>query len=320
MSDQTVPAAARPQSVGRVVTAMITPFRHEDAALDLDGAQRLADHLVRNGSDTVLVHGTTGESPTLLGEEPWELLRAVIDAVGDRASVMMGTGSNDTRTAIRSTERATALGADSLLLVTPYYNRPDQRGLLQHFTKVAEHTDRPIVLYDIAVRTGREIAVSTMAELAQIPHVIGVKDASHDGSKIGDVLNATEGAPGGFDVWSGADEFNLSCVASGGYGIISVAAHLLGRELAEMIRVLPDDPRAAALWHRATLPVTRALFAEPSPGPLKGALDHLGLPGGPVRLPLADATEPVVAALLAALDAVPTTLERHGLELPEAAA
>lgn len=299
---------------------MITPFRASDAALDLDGAQRLADHLVTHGSDTVLVHGTTGESPTLMAEEPWELLRAVIDAVGDRAGVMMGTGSNDTRTAIRSTERASELGADSVLIVTPYYNRPDQRGLLQHFTKLAEHTDKPIVLYDIAVRTGREIAVSTMAELAQIPHIVGVKDASHDGSKIGDVLNATEGAPGGFEVWSGADEFNLSCIASGGHGVISVAAHLVGEHLAEMVRTFPSDPRAAALWHRATLPVTRALFTEPSPGPLKGALDHLGLPGGPVRLPLADATEPAVAALLEALEAVPATLERFGLELPEVAA
>lgn len=314
---RTTPSETARPGIGRVVTAMITPFRDEDAALDLDGAQRLADHLVRNGSETVLVHGTTGESPTLMGEEPWELLRAVLDAVGDRASVMMGTGSNDTRTAIRSTERASELGADSLLIVTPYYNRPDQRGLLAHFTKVAEHTDKPIVLYDIAVRTGREIAVATMAELAQIEHIVGVKDASHDGSKVGDVLNATDGAPGGFDVWSGADEFNLACVATGGHGVISVAAHLVGPHLAAMIDALPSDPAAAALWHRATLPVTRALFGQPSPGPLKGMLAELGLPAGPVRLPLADASPEAVAAVREAMDQLPATLQRYGLTLPQ---
>jgi 4-hydroxy-tetrahydrodipicolinate synthase len=304
-------------AIGRVVTAMVTPFA-EDGSLDLDGAQRLADHLVRNGSDTILVHGTTGESPTLLGEEPWELLRAVVDAVGDRAGVMMGSGSNATATAIRSTERATALGADSLLVVTPYYNRPDQRGLVRHFTTVAEATDLPIVLYDIAVRTGREIAVPTLATLAAVPHIVGVKDASHDGAKVGDVLNATEGAPGGFDVWSGADEFNLACVATGGLGVISVAAHLVGPQLAEMIDVFSTDPRRAALLHRAVLPVHRALFVEPSPAPLKAVLTQLGLPAGSVRLPLAEATPDTVAALRAALDAVPATLERHGIAMMKA--
>lgn len=318
MSDEpTLPGDIPRPHIGRVVTAMITPFRDDDAQLDLDGAQRLADHLVRNGSETVLVHGTTGESPTLMGEEPWDLLRAVIDAVGDRANVMMGTGSNDTRTAIRSTELATELGADSLLIVTPYYNRPDQRGLLQHFTALAERTDRPIVLYDIAVRTGREIAVSTMRELSQIPHIVGVKDASHDGAKVGDVLNATEGAPGGFDVWSGADEFNLSCIATGGYGVVSVAAHLVGTQLAEMVRVFPTDPQRAALLHRALLPLHRALFTQPSPAPLKGAMRGLGLPAGPVRLPLADATEDAVVGVLEALDAIPATLERYGLMAAE---
>ncbi len=286
-----------PAGIGRVATAMITPFT-EDGRLDLDGAQRVADHLVSTGTDTVLVHGTTGESPTLLGEEQWELLAAVKDAVGDRANVMMGSGSNATATAIRSTERATEMGADSLLVVTPYYNRPDQRGLVEHFRTVAAATDLPIVLYDIAVRTGRPIEVATMVDLAEVPHIVGVKDASGDGAKVGDVLNATAGAPGGFGVWSGADELNLACIASGGTGVISVAAHLVGREIAEMIDVFATDPGRARDLHLACLPLHRALFAEPSPAPLKAAMAELGLPAGPVRPPLAGASPDVTRAVL----------------------
>jgi 4-hydroxy-tetrahydrodipicolinate synthase len=289
--------------IGRVVTAMITPFA-ADGGLDLDGAQRVADHLVTSGTDTVLVHGTTGESPTLTGEEPWELLGAVLEAVEGRATVMMGSGSNDTATAIRSTERATRMGADSLLVVTPYYNRPDQRGLERHFRTVAGVTDRPVVLYDIPGRTGRAIEVPTLAALAEVENIVGVKDASGDGAKPGDVLLATEGSPGGFAVWSGADELNLAIVATGGVGIISVAAHLVGRELAEMVDVLPTDPGRAREIHLACLPLHRALFAEASPAPLKGAMTALGFPAGPVRLPLVDASPAATQAVLDALEGV----------------
>lgn len=296
-----------PAGIGRVVTAMLTPFT-ADGALDLDGAQRLAAHLVDHGTDTVLVHGTTGESPTLLGEEQWELLAAVKDAVGDRANIMMGSGSNATATAVRSTTRATEMGADSLLVVTPYYNRPDQRGLVEHFRAVADCTDLPIVLYDIAVRTGRAIEVSTMADVAEVPHIVGVKDASGDGAKVGDVLVATAGAPGGFGVWSGADEMNLACIASGGTGVVSVASHLVGRELAEMVEVFATDPGRARDLHLACLPLHRALFAEPSPAPLKAAMNELGLPAGPVRQPLAAASPEATRAVLDALERVRTTL------------
>lgn len=304
------PPPTPPAGIGRVATAMITPFT-ADGALDLDGAQRIADHLVSNGTDTVLVHGTTGESPTLLGEEMWDLLAAVKDAVGDRANVMMGSGSNATATAIRSTERATEMGADSLLVVTPYYNKPDQRGLIRHFRAVAEVTDLPIVVYDIEPRTARAIEVPTMVDLAEVPNIVGTKDASGDGAKVGDVLNATAGAPGGFGVWSGADELNLACIASGGTGVISVAAHLVGPELAEMIDVFPTDPLRARQLHLACLPLHRALFGEPSPAPLKAAMRELGLPAGPVRLPLADASPEATRAVLDALERVRTTLDEN---------
>lgn len=287
--------------VGRVVTAMITPFA-PDGGLDLDGAQRLADHLVETGTDTVLVHGTTGESPTLRGEETWDLFRAVREAVGGRGTVMLGTGSNDTAHALAATERATALGVDAMLVVVPYYNRPDQRGLLRHFGAIAAATDRPLVLYDVPSRTGTRFTVETLAELAQIEHVVGLKDATADLGHAGDVLNATAGAPGGFAIWSGADEVNLPLLSLGATGVVSVASHLVGRQLAEMIRVHRSDPARAAALHLACLPVHRLLFAEPSPAPLKGALAALGLPAGPVRLPLADASAEVVSRLVAAVE------------------
>lgn len=291
---------AAPPGVGRVVTAMATPFT-DDGYLDTVGAATLASYLVANGSDTVLVHGTTGESPTLHGEEPWELLRAVKDAIGETAKVMMGTGSNDTRTAITSTRRATEEGADSVLVVTPYYNRPSQNGLLEHFRTVAGETDLPVVLYDIPSRTGRAIDVSTLVALSEVPNIVGVKDATNDAGKAGDTLAATQDAPGGFALWSGADEVNLPLLALGGVGVISVAAHLVGPEIAEMIAVFPTDPGRARDLHLACMPVHRALFAESSPAPLKGALHALGLPAGPVRAPLANATPAAVTALMAAL-------------------
>jgi 4-hydroxy-tetrahydrodipicolinate synthase len=290
-------------AIGRVVTAMVTPFTAE-GDLDLDGARRLATHLIDHGTETLLVNGTTGESPTLHGDEPWELLAAVREAVDDRATVMVGTGYNDTAKTVAATERAGAEGADAVLVVTPYYNRPDQRGLEAHFRAAATATDLPVLLYDIPARTGREIATSTLIELAGIENVVGVKDATADCGKAGDVLRATRDAPGGFGLWSGADEVNLPLLAVGGTGVVSVSAHLVGPEIAAMIAAFPTDPARARELHLACLPVHRALFAEPSPAPLKGALAALGLPAGPVRPPLADASPEVVKSVLAALEPV----------------
>lgn len=292
-----------PPGVGRVVTAMATPFT-ADGALDLDGAATLARHLVDTGSQTVLVNGTTGESPTLSGEEPWELLAAVREAVGDRATVMIGTGTNSTARTVAATARAADAGADAVLVVTPYYNRPDQRGLVAHFRAAAEATTLPMVIYDIPSRSARELSVGTLATLAQLEHVVGVKDATADLGRAGDVLAATAGAPGGFAMWSGADEVNLPYLSVGAVGVISVAAHLVGPQIAAMIAAFPTDPARARQLHLACLPVHRALFAEPSPAPLKGALAAKGLPAGPVRAPLAEASPEVVAGVLDALAAV----------------
>lgn len=280
---------------------MATPFT-SDGALDLPGAQRLATHLVDTGSDTLLVNGTTGESPTLRGEEPWELLAAVREAVSGRAAVMFGTGTNDTARTVESTARAADAGADGVLVVTPYYNRPDQRGLLQHFTAAAAATDLPVMLYDIPGRTARVIEFDTHVALAEVTNIIGVKDATGDLGRAADLVRATAGAPGGYALWSGADEVNLPLLAVGGLGIVSVAAHLVGRELAEMVAVKDTDPARARALHLACMPVARALFLEPSPAPLKGALARLGLPAGPVRSPLVAATDGVVDAVMTALD------------------
>lgn len=290
-------------AVGRVVTAMVTPLT-PDGALDLDGAAVLARHLVATGSDGLVVGGTTGESPTLREEELWELVAAVRGAVGDAARVVVGTGTNDTARTIARTVRAAEVGADAALVVTPYYNRPSQAGLRAHFRAVADATDLPLLLYDIPARTGRELAPGTLVDLAAVPTIVGVKDATGDLGKAGDTLVATRGAPGGFALWSGADEVNLPLLALGAVGVVSVSAHLAGPELAETVRVVDVDPDRARTLHLRCLPLHRALFLEPNPGPLKALLAARGLPAGPLRPPLALPEPDVVAHGLAALESV----------------
>ena len=288
---------------GKVATAMATPFA-EDGSLDLDGAHALARHLVETGTDCVVVAGTTGESPTLHGEETWDLLAAVQEAVGDDGLVMVGTGSNDTRHALLATERANEAGVDGVLLVTPYYNKPDAAGQLAHFTTVAEASRSPVLLYDIPGRTGVEIPFDVLVELAQLEQVVGVKDATGGVVKAGNLLRATEGAPGGFEVYSGADELNLPLLAVGASGVVSVAAHLVGPQVAELCTAATEDPARAGALHRAMLPLVEALFSAPSPAPLKGALTHFGLPAGPVRPPLAAADTAIVDAVVEHVNAV----------------
>lgn len=284
--------------LGHVVTAMATPF-DADGGLDASGAAELATHLVENGTDTVLVGGTTGESPTLSGEELVELIAAVSEAVSGRAKVMAGTGSNDTRKTVKTTERAAEAGADAVLVVTPYYNKPSQEGLLAHFRAAAEASDLPLLLYDIPGRTSREIDHATLVELAEVPTIIGVKDAVGDLQKTAEVVADT---PDDFHVYCGADELNLAMLAVGASGFVSVAAHVAGEQLAEMAQIFGSDPRRAAEINASLLPLYRALFLEPNPAPLKAILGQLGLPAGPVRAPLVDASHGTLRALREALD------------------
>ncbi len=304
MAQPSDPARRHPvtgTSVGPMVTAMITPFT-EDGKLDLDGAQRLSSHLVDQGNDTILVCGTTGESPTLVDNEHWELLHAVKDAIGDRATVMMGTGTNATERTVWAPGRAGEQGADAALVVTPYYNRPDHRGQLAHFSAAAHAADGlPMIVYDVPGRTSKAIEHRTLVELAQIDNIVGVKDAAGDVAKTAEVIRDTRDAPGGFRVWCGADELNLPVLAVGGVGAVSVSGHLVAPELSAMIAAFPDDPARARDLHARCLAVHRAMFLQSSPGPLKGALNAKGLPAGPVRGPIADADPDVVDAVLRAL-------------------
>lgn len=286
--------------IGPVATAMATPFA-PDGSLDLDGAARLARHLVDNGTDTVVVHGTTGESPTLRTEEIWPLLACVIEAVGTDGNVMCGTGNNDTRSSIALTKKATELGADAMLVVTPYYNKPSQRMLVEHFTAIAGSTDKPVVLYDIKGRTATEIDAATQLHLFEkVDNIVAVKDANGDLAKAAGMIAATGGE---YEVYSGSDELNLPFLAIGAVGFVSVLSHLAGNELAQMVRLFPTDPAKAKDIFLRLLPAVGPLFSEPSPAPLKGALNRLGLPGGVVRGPLLDALPETVDALLDALAA-----------------
>lgn len=289
-----------PDAIGRVITALATPFR-PDGALDTVGAAVLARHVVAAGSDGLVLGGTTGESPTLRDAELWDLVAAVREAVPSGTRITVGTGTNDTSRSVERTVTATGAGVDGVLVVTPYYNRPSQAGLVAHFTTVAAATDLPVLLYDIPSRTGREIDVETLVILSRVRNIIGVKDATGRADKAADVVLATRGAPGGFDVWSGSDELNLPLLSVGAVGVVSVAAHLAGPEIAEMVAVHATDPVRARELHLACMPLHRALFLEPNPGPLKAALRARELPAGPVRLPLVDTGAEVSARVVGAL-------------------
>jgi len=293
-------------SFPRLMTAMATPFA-ADGALDLEGAQRLAAHLVGHGNDGLVVAGTTGESPTLTHGETLDLFRAVVQAVGDRAAVVAGCGKNDTASTIELVREATALGVDGVMLVTPYYNRPSQRGLDGHFRAAAAATDLPVLLYNIPSRTACEIAPETLLSLAEsVDNIAGVKDAVGDFAKTAWLASR---APQQFGIWSGDDANALPCLAVGGIGLVSVAGHLVGEDIAHMIDVYGADPAKSREIHFRLLPLFKALFADTSPGPLKAALRLLGLPAGPVRPPLADADGEVTGLVRDAMVAA-------GLEVP----
>jgi 4-hydroxy-tetrahydrodipicolinate synthase len=288
--------------LGRVITAMATPLR-SDGSLDIDGAQALATHLTDHGSDSIVVAGTTGESPTLTHEEKRDLWAAVVEAVRGRAGVIAGTGTYSTAESIELSATAEAAGVDGLLLVTPYYSRPPQSGLLAHFKAVAASTSLPVILYDIPSRTARKIEHPTLLELARVENIVGVKDAAAD--LAGTAKLAAEAA--GFRIWSGDDALTLPMLAVGAVGVISVASHLVGHRIAEMVAAHDKgDAEGAAQINKELTPLYEALFITANPIPLKAALAMAGLPGGPVRLPLVEATD-------AERDRIRSVLERLGL-------
>lgn len=297
--------AASPAPFGRVLTAMVTPFA-ADGSLDLTLAERLADHLVRNGSDGLVVCGTTGESPTLSWDEQHQLLTTVRSAVGGRAKVLAGTGSNCTVEAEEATRQAARLGADGALVVVPYYNKPPQSGLEAHFRAVAQAApDLPLMLYNIPGRTGCSLAAETTARLMDLPNVVSFKAASGTTEEVGQ-LRACCGDR--LAIYSGDDALTLPMMAVGAVGVVSVASHLAGPQIQAMVAAALDGRGQEALaLHEQLLPLCRALFCTTNPIPVKAALELSGWPVGAPRLPLLTADDTVRDHLISVLAALRPT-------------
>ena len=297
---------ARP--FGRLLTAMVTPFA-ADGSLDLDGAQTLASYLVdQQGNDGLVISGTTGESPTTTDEEKDRLLRAVLEAVGDRATVVAGVGTNDTAHSVHLAQVAEKSGAHGALVVTPYYSRPPQAGVVAHFRAVADATGLPVMLYDIPVRTGMAISLESMLQLAAHPRIVAVKDAKGDLDASAKVLAFTDLA-----YYSGDDKVTLPLLSIGAVGVVGVPTHLVGVRTKEMILAYERGDVAGALAvHRELLPAFDGFFRTQGVILTKAALGLVGLPAGPVRSPLVDATPAQIEELRADLVAAGVALPGDG--------
>jgi len=276
-----------PGRFGSVVTAMVTPFR-DDHAVDLDRAQELAGWLVEHGSDAIVVAGSTGESPTLTHREKAELFRVVGESIRGRGKLICGTGTYSTAETLELTQAAEDAGADGLLVVTPYYNKPPQRGLVAHFERVADATDLPMILYNIPGRTATRIEHETLLQVAERPNIVAVKDSTGDFQAISRLIAE---APDGFEVYSGDDWATFGYLCLGAVGVISVASHLVGPQIRQMIELIETgDVPAARKRHEELSPLFNALFVTSNPIPLKAALEMVGRGCGEPRLPLVPAT------------------------------
>jgi len=284
--------------IGRLITAMVTPFDGE-GKVDYEQAKKLALALLNSGSDGILVAGTTGESPTLTREEEQCLFAEVKSVVGERGSVIAGTGSNNTAEAIEATKGAERIGVDACLLVVPYYNKPTQEGLYQHFKTIAQGTNLPCIIYNVPSRTVTNLSADTAIRLSQIDNIIGVKEASGNLDQIAKIIS---GAKEGFLVWSGNDSDTLPILALGGYGIVSVISHLVGNQIKEMIdSFINGKTDEAAKMHRHLLPLVNAMFIISNPIPVKYALNVAGFNAGKPRLPLVEPDEKTATAIKEAL-------------------
>ena len=273
------------KTIGRLLTAMVTPF-DDKMAVDYKQAQKLAKALVNSGSDGVVVTGTTGESPALSHEEEFRLWRDAKAAVGDKGNVIAGSGSNCTDEAIEATKEAEKIGVDGCLLVVPYYNKPSQDGLYEHFKVIAQSTKLPCILYNVPSRTVTNMTADTVIKLSQIENIVGVKEASGDMQQIGFILRDSRK---GFLVWSGNDQDTLPMMAMGGYGIISVASHLVGKQIKQMINAfVSGETNTAMKLHLHLLPLFNRMFVVSNPCPVKYALNQVGFRVGKPRLPLVE--------------------------------
>jgi len=273
---------------GRVVTAMVTPF-DEQLRINWDQVEPLINYLIEEQqSDSLVICGTTGESPTLTEEEKLQLIEASVRAAKGRCKIIAGTGSNDTAHTIHFSQKVEKLGVDALLIVAPYYNRPSQEGLYQHFKEVAEAVQLPIVLYNVQGRTGVNIDADTTIRLSQIPNIVATKDCANT-DQLTRILN---GVAADFSVYSGEDSNTLPAIAVGCRGIISVASHVIGKEMQSMIKYyLEGNIQQAGELHRKLHPIFTGVFCAPSPAPIKHALALRGIQTGGVRLPLVQVSE-----------------------------
>lgn len=273
---------------GHVLTAMITPFDANNH-VDFNTMTTLIEHLIRNGTEGLVITGTTGESATLSSEEREEIYEHVVNVVNKRVPVLAGTGTNDTKSSIIQTKIASKFGVDGIMLVSPYYNRPNQAGLYEHFNTIANSTDLPIMLYNIPGRTSVYIEPETIIELSKIENIVSVKESNGNLDHITTIIANT---PSEFTVYSGDDSMTLPIMAVGGTGVVSVASHIIGIEINKMVKsFIAGNISEAGQLHRELLPIMNALFMSPSPAPVKAALKLKGLDVGSVRLPLVDLTK-----------------------------
>lgn len=285
---------------GQVLTAMVTPF-DQNGEIDFNATKTLVEHLITNGTDGLVVAGTTGESPTLTTEEKIELFKCVVEAAAGRVHVIAGTGSNNTQASMSLTKLAEETGVDGIMLVAPYYNKPSQEGLYQHFKTIAESTSLPVMLYNIPGRSVVNISVETVVRLSEIPNVVSIKEASGNLDAMAEIISKT---PSDFTLYSGDDGLTIPVLAIGGAGVISVASHIIGNDMQEMINAFKNgDVQKAAATHRNLLPIMRALFIAPSPSPVKAALNLNGIQVGGVRLPMVPLSNKEQSALEKVLQA-----------------
>ena len=292
--------------MGRLLTAMVTPFDAR-GQVDYQQARKLALSLLDSGSDGLVVSGTTGESPTLSHEEKLRLFSEIKSAVADRGAVVAGTGTYDTRESRELTKEAEKIGVDACLLVVPYYNRPTQQGLEEHFKAIARSTALPCIIYNVPSRTVANLAADTLIKLSQVDNIVGVKEASGNFGQISEII---QGTGKDFLVYSGNDSDTLPILALGGYGVISIASHLVGIQIKDMIKKCLDGKFAeAARVHRYLLTLVNALFIVSNPVPMKWALNYVGFSVGKPRLPLVELDEK-------SADLIKATLRNYKIDLP----
>jgi len=278
-----------------LMTAMITPY---DGSLQVNysKAGEIAEYLCDNGSEGIVVSGTTGESPVLSSEEKLKLFAVVKDKIGQRAQVWAGTGSNNTAQVVQLSREAEKLGVSGVMLVCPYYNKPDQEGLYYHFRKVAESISIPVMLYNVPGRTGCNLLPETVARLAEIDNIVAIKEASRDMDQVSKLINLLN--QDDMAVYSGDDSLTLPMMAIGAHGVISIASHIVGKEIKQMIEAFKEgDPRTAQNMHNKLFPIFKGLFIATNPVPLKEALNLMGMEVGGLRLPLYSANEKALAFL-----------------------